>query len=187
MKPKNVPSARERRASMAYFEVPIIGGIYKGKRIRIPDVSTTRSSKSILRESLFNTLQFEVVDVPFVEVFAGSGSVGLQFNIGQIAPGRATATLGDSFERFPALLQRLMAEGVPGYFYFDPPFLIREGMEDIYDRTIGLIGQIDPTVCKMVIVEHMTRLTLPEEIGALHRVKQKRFGKSMLSYYAPET
>ena len=209
MKSNNTPPARKRRTSMPYFEVPIIGGIYKGKRIRIPDVSTTRSSKSILRESLFDTLQFEVVDAPFVEVFAGSGSVGLealsrgashgyffernrdvfvmlQSNIGQIAPERATATLGDSFERLPALLQRLTSEGVPGYFYFDPPFSIREGMEAIYDRTIDLIGQIDPALSKMVIVEHMSRLTLPNTIGSLRRVKQKRFGKSTLSYYTPE-
>ena len=192
-----------------YFEVPIIAGVYKGKKIRIPDIATTRSSKSILRESLFDTLQFEVVGVPFVEVFAGSGSVGLealsrgasqgyfleknrdvfamlQSNIRQLAPERAVAIHGDSFEQFPSLLKHLEAEGVPGYFYFDPPFSIREGMDDIYDRTLEMIGQIDASICKMVIIEHMSKLTLPGEIGILDRVKQKRFGKSMLSYYAPD-
>ena len=194
---------------MRYFEAPIIAGAFKGKKIRIPDIATTRSSKSILRESLFNTLQFDVVDAPFVEVFAGSGSVGLealsrgasqgyfleknrevfamlQSNIRHLAPERAVAIHGDSFEQFPSLLKRLEAEGVPGYFYFDPPFSIREGMDDIYDKTLDLIAQIDVSVCKMVIVEHMSQLKLPKVIGTLNRVKQKRFGKSTLSYYAPE-
>ena len=191
---------------MRYFEVPIIGGAFKGKKIRIPDIATTRSSKSILRESLFDTLQFDVVDAPFVEVFAGSGSVGLealsrgashayflernrevfgmlQSNIRQLAPERATAIQGDSFEHFPLLLKRLEAKGVPGYFYFDPPFSIREGMDDIYDKTLNLIEQINASLCKAVIIEHMSRLKLPETIGGLQRIKQKRFGKSTLSYY----
>ncbi len=194
---------------MRYFEAPIIAGAFKGKKIRIPDITTTRSSKSILRESLFDTLQFEIIDAPFVEVFAGSGSVGLealsrgasqgyfleknrevfsmlQSNIQQLAPEKATAIQGDSFEHFPSLLKRLETEGVAGYFYFDPPFSIREGMDDIYDKTLELIEQIDVSTCKMVIIEHMTQLKLPELIGTLRRVKQKRFGKSTLSYYAPE-
>jgi 16S rRNA (guanine(966)-N(2))-methyltransferase RsmD len=197
-----------KRKSLPCFEVPIISGKLKGKKILIPDIATTRSSKSILRESLFNTLQFDIIDANFVEVFAGSGSVGLealsrgaehgyfieknrgvydvlQANIRHLAPDRSTAILGDSFVQFPPLLARLAAEKIPTYFYFDPPFSTREGMEEIYDQTLSLIATIDPALCKKVIVEHMTRLELPESIGDLHLEKKKRFGKSSLSYYAP--
>jgi len=196
-------------SELKYFEVPIIGGQYKGKKIKIPDIATTRSSKSILRESLFNTLQFDLIDSPFVEVFAGSGSVGLEAlsrgashayffeqnrkvfdllrsNITHIDPTKATALRGDSFELFPVLLARLTSEGSEGYFYFDPPFSIREGMDDIYDKMLEMISWIDPALCKKVIVEHMSKLTMPATIGALHLQKQKRFGKSTLSYYAPD-
>ena len=196
-------------SELKYYEVPIIGGQYKGRKIRIPDISTTRSSKSILRESLFNTLQFDLIDAPFVEVFAGSGSVGLealsrgaghayffeknrkvfdllQRNISHIAPTKATALRGDSFELFPALLARLTSEGSAGYFYFDPPFSIREGMDDIYDKTLDMIAQVNPKICKKVIVEHMSKLTMPATVGVVHLQKQKRFGKSTLSYYVPD-
>jgi 16S rRNA (guanine(966)-N(2))-methyltransferase RsmD len=198
-----------RRKSIPCFEVPIIGGEFKGKKILIPDVATTRSSKSILRESLFNTLQFEIIDSNFVEVFAGSGSVGLealsrgaahgyfiernrdvfevlQGNIHTLVPDRATTIPGDSFVQFPSLLKRLRDERVPTYFYFDPPFSIREDMEEIYDQTLLLIAQIDPTFCKKVVIEHMSKLKLPEQIGDLSREKQKRFGKSTLSYYSSD-
>jgi len=60
-----------RKKSLSCFEVPIIAGTFKGKRICIPQVDTTRSSKSILRESLFNTLQNDLYDTRFVEVLAG--------------------------------------------------------------------------------------------------------------------
>jgi len=37
------------------FTTKIIGGEFKGKQIEIPNIFTTRSSKGILKESLFNT------------------------------------------------------------------------------------------------------------------------------------
>jgi 16S rRNA (guanine(966)-N(2))-methyltransferase RsmD len=198
-----------KNPKISCFEVPIIGGTFKGKKISIPDIATTRSSKSILRESLFNTLQFDIVGANFVEVFAGSGSVGLealsrgaahafflernqdvfailQANIQNLSPHNATALPGDSFVNLPPLLKRLSEEEVPTYFYFDPPFSIREGMEEIYGQTLELIEQIDPQICAKTIVEHMSSLQLPETIGVFRLGKQKRFGKSMLSYYAPE-
>jgi 16S rRNA G966 N2-methylase RsmD len=56
-------------------------------------------------------------------------------------------------------------------------------MEDIYDKTIALIEMIEAEICEMVIVEHMTAMSMPETIGALARTKKKKFGKSTLSYY----
>ncbi len=198
-----------KRRPLSCFEVPVIGGALKGKKILIPDVATTRSSKSILRESLFDTLQFEIMDAHFVEVFAGSGSVGIEAlsrgaahgyflehnrevlailreNTQRLAPERSTVIPGDSFERFGPLHDELVRKGVATYFYFDPPFSVREGMEEIYERTLSLIGMIDPAVCRRVIVEHMSPQALPDTIGELRRIRQKRFGKSTLSYYAPE-
>jgi len=58
-------------------------------------------------------------------------------------------------------------------------------MDEVYDKTIALIESIDPATCEMAIVEHMTKLDLPEKIGALHFVKRKKFGRSSLSYYRP--
>ena len=57
-------------------------------------------------------------------------------------------------------------------------------MEDIYDKTLELLRRIEPAHCEMAIVEHMSTIDLPEQIGALKRLKTRRFGKSSLSYYA---
>jgi len=200
------PRGKER---LKCFEAAIIGGTHKGKKILIPDLATTRSSKSILRESLFNTLQFDIVDRYFVEVFAGSGSVGLealsrgaghgyfieknptvfallQENIMHLGcQHAATAVQGDSFDLFETIHANLLEKGVKSYFYFDPPFSTREGMEDIYDKTIALMEMVDTEICAMVIVEHMTNLSLPQQLTNLTLHKQKRFGKSTLSYYLP--
>ena len=54
------------------FIKKIISGKYKGVTLNLPSKTTTRSSKSIVLESFFNTLQFDIVDANFVEVFSGN-------------------------------------------------------------------------------------------------------------------
>ena len=192
------------------FTTSIIGGEFKGKKIEIPEISTTRSSKGILKESFFNTIQFEIIDKNFVEVFAGSGSVGLEAlsrgashcyfmeynktafrylesNIKNTDPGRCTTFYGDSFENFANVYNIIKKTGRKTYFYFDPPFSTRDGMDDIYDKTVSLIGSIEPKVCEMVTVEHMTNLDMPKKIGELALVKRKKFGRSTMSYYASKS
>ncbi|NEW61085.1 16S rRNA (guanine(966)-N(2))-methyltransferase RsmD [Sulfurovum sp. bin170] len=188
------------------FRTKIIGGEFKGKFIEIPNIFTTRSSKGILKESLFNTLQFDIIDKNFVEVFSGSGSIGLealsrgagqcyfieynkiayrvlQQNIRELDPSRCHHMLGDSFEKFETVLDMLKNSDEKTYFYFDPPFSTRDGMDDVYDKTIALIEKIDASKCEMVIVEHMTKLDMPKEIGELEQVKRKKFGRSTMTYY----
>ena len=191
---------------MKIFTANIIGGKYKGKKIEIPDINTTRGSKTILRESLFNTLQFDVIDKNFVEVFGGSGSIGLEAisrgvkkaffieknrivydtlvkNIKSIDSSSAMSIYGDSFDKFNIILEEIKRDNTPTYFYFDPPFSTRDGMDDVYDKTLELISNIDIETCEMVIIEHMTKLDFPKEIGELKFMKKKKFGRSTLSYF----
>ena len=196
-------------AKQQNFTTKIIGGDFKGKLIEIPNIFTTRSSKGILKESLFNTLQFEIVDKNFVEVFSGSGSIGLealsrgasqcyfieynkvaykvlQENIQRLNPAKCQHMFGDSFEKFDTLLAMVEKRDEKTYFYFDPPFATRDGMDDVYDKTLELIGKIDASKCMMAIVEHMSQLEMPKKIGDLVQVKRKKFGRSTMTYYAPE-
>jgi 16S rRNA (guanine(966)-N(2))-methyltransferase RsmD len=191
------------------FTTKIIAGDFKGKLIEIPNIFTTRSSKGILKESLFNTLQFDIIDKNFVEVFSGSGSIGLealsrgasycyfieynkiaykvlQENIKRLNPAKCQHLFGDSFEKFDTVLSMVESRDEKTYFYFDPPFATRDGMDDVYDKTIELIEKINPNKCIMVIVEHMSQLEMPKSIGELEQVKRKKFGRSTMTYYAPK-
>jgi len=191
------------------FTTTITSGSHKGKKIEIPDIFTTRSSKGILKESLFNTLQFDIIDKNFVEVFSGSGSIGLEAlsrgageayfmeynpiafsclekNIKQIEPSKSHLFFGDSFEKFTTVYSMVKKSKEKTYFYFDPPFSSRDGMDDIYDKTLALIESIEPEVCEMVMVEHMSNLDMPNHIGALELIKRKKFGRSTITYYQPK-
>jgi 16S rRNA (guanine(966)-N(2))-methyltransferase RsmD len=198
------------KEKIKHFTTTINAGIHKGKKIEIPDIFTTRSSKNILKESLFNTLQFDIIDKNFVEVFAGSGSVGLEAlsrgaancyfmeynktayryleeNVKRLGTSNAHLFYGDSFEKFSLVYEMVKRSGVKTYFYFDPPFSTRDGMDDIYDKTIALIKTIEPQVCEMVIVEHMSNLDMPEKIGSMVLNKRKKFGRSTMTYYVPSS
>ena len=198
-----------KKDKIKIFTTNIIAGDFKGKKIEIPDIFTTRSSKGIVKESFFNTIQFELIDKNFVEVLAGSGSVGLEAvsrgasnayfmeynktafkclesNIKNIDPSRCSTFYGDSFENFENVYNIVKRDKTKTYFYFDPPFSTRDGMDDIYDKTIQLIESIEPEVCEMVAVEHMTNLDMPKSIGKLTLIKRKKFGRSSMSYYSKD-
>jgi 16S rRNA (guanine966-N2)-methyltransferase len=189
------------------FTKKIVAGKFKGKTLRLPSKTTTRSSKGIVLESFFNTLQFEIIDANFVEVFSGSGSIGLEAlsrgakrvffmeidraaqkvlreNIAQTDPSACEVYAGDSFANISQVVSRLKQLGEDAYFYIDPPFSIREGHEDIYDRTMNLIAKLPAEVVKMVVIEHMTGLELPETLGVYEKGKSKKFGKTSLTYYS---
>lgn len=58
-------------------------------------------------------------------------------------------------------------------------------MEDIYDNTMQLIENLPKEVVKMIIIEHMSSLKIPEQIGIYKTKKTKKFGKTSLTYLIP--
>lgn len=187
----------------------IISGKFKNKTLKLPSKTTTRTSKAIVLESFFNTLQFEIIDANFVELFSGSGSVGLEAlsrgakkiifmekdhealkilkeNIAQTDPALCEVYSGDTFLNIAAVVKSLQKRGEDAYFYIDPPFNVREGMEDIYERTISMIASLPKECVKLIIVEHMSSLKIPKIIGPYSIKKSKKFGNTSLTYLESE-
>jgi 16S rRNA (guanine(966)-N(2))-methyltransferase RsmD len=184
----------------------IIAGKYKGKVIALPSLDVTRSSKSRLKESLFNVLQFDIIDKVFIESFAGSGSIGLEAvsrdakrayfvelnkssysilikNCRSIDMNKCETQLGDTFIQTPSILSSLKTSNDEIVLYVDPPFDFRDGMEDIYDKSFKMISEIENENIFIVIVEHVSTLEVPSTLGKFTLSKTKKFGKSSLSYY----
>lgn len=187
----------------------IVSGKYKNKILKLPSKSTTRTSKAIVLESFFNTIQFEIIDATFVELFSGSGSIGLEAlsrgakriifmerdhnalrilreNIAQTDPSLCEVYSGDTFVNIKSVVKSLQRSKEEAYFYIDPPFNIREGMEDIYDKMIDMIASLPKECVKLIIIEHMSTLVIPNEIGAFSIKKSKKFGNTTLTYFESE-
>ena len=62
----------------------IIGGNFRGKKIKLPEDKKTRPLKDIVKESIFNLIEhsnkfrIEIKDSKILDLFAGSGSFGLE-------------------------------------------------------------------------------------------------------------
>jgi len=184
----------------------ILSGKYKGTTLKLPSKISTRSSKAIVLESFFNTIQFDIVEANFVEVFAGSGSIGLEAlsrgaskiyfmekdrdalkvlkeNISKTDKTMCEVFSGNSFVNIKEVVKRIKAQNEEAYFYIDPPFSIREGMEDIYDKMLLLIASLPQEIVKLIIIEHMTGLELPQVLGEYKLKKSKKFGNTTLTYF----
>jgi 16S rRNA G966 N2-methylase RsmD len=81
------------------------------------------------------------------------------------------------------IVSKLKKSNEEAYFYIDPPFSIREGMEDIYDKTMQLIASLPQENVRMIIIEHMTGLEIPEHLGGFSKSKSKKFGNTTLTYF----
>lgn len=184
----------------------IIAGEHKGKLLELPDLGVTRSSKSILKESFFNVLQFDILDTIFIEAFGGSGSIGLeavsrgakeayfcelnrnsykilQKNCKLVDASKTTAILGDTFQKIPLILEQLKNKSDELIIYIDPPFEFREGMDEIYQKAFKMVEDIQNENVILITFEHMTGLEMPETLGKFQKYKTKKFGKSSLTYY----
>lgn len=185
----------------------IIAGTHKGKVLELPSLDVTRSSKSMLKESLFNVLQFDIIDKIFIESFAGSGSVGLEAisrgatrayfieldknsyqillkNCKLVDIEKCQTIQGNTFVQTPLILDFLRNSKDEIVLYVDPPFDYREGMEDIYKKSFHMIEEITATNIFMIVVEHVSSLEIPEVLGKFSLDKTRKFGKSALSYYS---
>jgi 16S rRNA (guanine966-N2)-methyltransferase len=58
--------------------VRIIGGGWRGRRVSFPDIPGLRPTPDRVRETLFNWLQHEIAGARCLDLFAGSGVLGLE-------------------------------------------------------------------------------------------------------------
>lgn len=185
----------------------IIAGKYKGKILELPSLDVTRSSKSVLKESLFNVLQFDIIDKIFVEAFAGSGSIGLEAisrgakrsyfieidknsyqilikNCKSVDIEKCQTIQGDSFVQTPMIMNFLKNSSDELVLYIDPPFNYRDGMENIYENSFNIVRNLENDNIFFIVFEHVSTLEMPEVLGKFKLKKTKKFGKSSLSYYS---
>ncbi|MFW3327915.1 RsmD family RNA methyltransferase, partial [Aliarcobacter butzleri] len=161
---------------------------------------------SALKESVFNVLQFDIIDKIFIESFAGSGSIGLEAisrgakrsyfieldknsysilvrNCKSIDIEKCQTIQGNAFVQTPLILDFMRNSKDEIILYVDPPFDYREGMDDIYEKSFHMIENIEADNIFMIIIEHVSKLEVPQTLGKFSLDKTRKFGKSSLSYF----
>jgi|SRR5688572_6537806 len=88
----------------------IIGGEWRGRRIRFPGEGGIRPTPDRVRETLFNWLMSKVAGSRCLDLFAGSGALGLE----ALSRGAAHATFVERTRRNVASLRQITALLAPG-------------------------------------------------------------------------
>ena len=72
------PSKSQKPAPPGRNSVRIIGGAWRGRRVSFVDLPGLRPTPDRVRETVFNWLQQAVVGARCLDLFAGSGALGLE-------------------------------------------------------------------------------------------------------------
>jgi len=78
MRPMRVNSSKPKSAPGRRNAVRIIGGGWRGRRVQFPDSPELRPTPDRVRETLFNWLQQFVAGTRCLDLFAGSGALGIE-------------------------------------------------------------------------------------------------------------
>ena len=164
----------------------------------------TRPTSDKLRETLFNVLGASVAGAKFVDLYAGSGAVGIEAIsrgaefvwFAEKAPPAVTAMranlralkIGGGYaleDRSAAKLLESLAKSARAdvdVVFLDPPY---EAVED-YKRTMEFLGRHAAEMLAedaVVIAEHARKQPLADEFGALKKVRVLEQGDAALSFY----
>ena len=187
----------------------IIAGSFRSRALEAPAGLATRPTSDRLRETLFNVLAPRIRGAAFLDLYAGSGAVGiealsrgaanvafverahtalsvLRANLAKLGITAGFRTHPDSVGTFLRRLQmdRKTGRALPfDLVFLDPPYdAARE-----YEATLNLLGTAPDVLLAagaLVIAEHRRKVHLEERYGNLERTRLLEQGDAALSFYA---
>jgi 16S rRNA (guanine966-N2)-methyltransferase len=180
----------------------IIGGTYRSRQLKSLRGLALRPTSDMLRETLFNILGPRVEGSRFLDLFAGTGAVGIE----AISRGAAFVVLVENHapavrlirqnlaslqiaepirvvntDALPAIAKIASERSAPFDFAFlDPPY----ANERDYHSVLHALEKSPLLVeTSIVIVEHRKSFSLPATVGRLHQFRTVKQGDASLSLY----
>lgn len=179
----------------------IIAGKYYKQKLHSPTTDATRPTASRLRETLFNILQEDIQDADFLDIFAGTGAVGIEAlsrgaktstfiendraayealnkNLKQVkAASEARPLFGDYIKSLQALGKRKETFHI---IFADAPYHIKNAIGDILEQVVqnNLLKKQG-----RLFIENDSELTDGIELHGLQLVNSRKSGKAYLHQF----
>ena len=188
-------------AKVGDCKVRVISGDKKGHRLSTPKGNDVRPTEDRVKESLFNIISPLKKDAVILDLFAGSGGIGIEFlsrgaargyfidrsqeSITVINKNLVHTKLQDKAVVIKGgarlVLKRLANEKTKfDYIYIDPPF----NDEKLFHSILESIAQSDViSLGGIVIVEHDKTLDLPDCYYSLRAYDTRNYGRKQMTYY----
>jgi 16S rRNA (guanine966-N2)-methyltransferase len=180
----------------------IIAGTYRSRKLKGPGHLRLRPTSDRLRETLFNILGPSIDDSLFVDLYAGTGAIGIEAvsrgarQVILVEAHPATARLAkdnltslgirsgaeliqaDALDGLKEVAARhLMAD----FIFLDPPYEDAAEYLKVLDYLDG-VHLVAPY--GVVIVEHRNKTELPGRLDRLERTRLLEQGDATLSFYS---
>lgn len=179
----------------------VITGEAKGRKLIAPKGLNTRPITAKIKGALFNVLQPQLERSNFLDLFAGSGSVGIEAlsrgakYVAFVEKDRRAVDVikknisvcnfnkrwniyrDDVFRRIKRLKENNEQFDI---IYLDPPFTV----ETIFPKVMTALS--DGKLISengIVVIRSKADKEMPKEIGVLERYKQKNYSLSTLHFY----
>jgi 16S rRNA (guanine966-N2)-methyltransferase len=180
----------------------IIAGQFRSRQLKSLKNLNIRPTSDMLRETLFNILGQHVEDSRFLDLFAGTGAVGIE----AISRGASDVVLVENHRPTAKLISENLAlleitEGVRvivsdapaaiakleagiaipfNFIFLDPPY----ANERDYHAVLQALEK-SPLLneSSIVIAEHRKTFALPSAIGRLQQFRTLKQGDAALSFY----
>lgn len=180
----------------------VIAGKAKGRPLIAPEGFNTRPITSKIKEAIFSSLQTYIPDSYFLDLFAGSGSMGIE----AMSRGAGKVVFVEKDRRATEIIKKnlLKCNFTDGYelyqedvfkcvkwledrgykfdvIYLDPPFTV----DEIFMPVMELLESTDIlSPDGVILIRTRTEKSMPDSIGNLQKYKLKSYGISSVHYYA---
>lgn len=173
----------------------ITGGEFGGRNLKVPKSDEIRPTQDRVREALFNILQFDVPGADFLDLFAGSGAVGLE----ALSRGAASVTFVERNRKHIAVLNEnlalvkarasvvsadcyryLSSYSGPGFTiaFADPPYAL--GEEKGYAAVLATLAERGVVRPNGLFIAEMTAVQKAEETPGWELIRDRTYGKTRL-------
>lgn len=177
----------------------IITGECKGKKLFSLPGTATRPTADRVRESVFNILAPDIVNTSVLDLFAGTGALGLE----ALSRGAAGAVFIDALPAAVKIIQKNVAacrmeararvicwdigknlnclqSGAQAFdlVFMDPPY----NKNLVAPTLLKLMKQNVLTDGATVIIEHSAAETVPQDLAGLPLTDQRVYGKTLVSF-----
>ena len=175
----------------------ITSGEYRGRTLTVPATGDVRPTQDRVREALFSMIQSEIAGSDFLDLFAGTGSAGiealsrgaasatfvevsarhlksLEANIAKICVGRRTTVLRFDVYRW---IERYSGGGF-SIVFADPPYAL--GEEKGYASVLKTLSGRGVVREGGLFIAEMTAVQKAEETPGWELVRDRCYGKTRL-------
>lgn len=179
----------------------VISGKAKGRKLKVPAGWNIRPTPDRVKESLFNILMGIIEGARFLDLFAGTGNVGIEAlsrgaagavfvennsrHVKVIEENLAITGLGERARVIKSgvepALKKLAAENLKfDIVFMDPPY-----HTDLAEKALLLLAESDLVGENgLVIVESSSLKDMPERVGDLFISRREKYGDTVLTFYA---